>query len=127
VNDRGQASNFETTVRRAAALSLVLSLLGSCTDGDGIVEVYWQFLDVELDRVYPAGVAPDTCEIASASGVRYDLRVRLTILENTPSCVDDWENPDCQVIEPLLFPCNRSRGTALWGPPTPPAARPHPP
>jgi hypothetical protein len=105
-------------MRRTAALSLVLSLLGSCSDGDGIVEVYWQFVDVELQRVYPAGAEPDTCAFASESGVRYDLRVRLTIIENTPSCVDDRENPDCQVIEPMLFPCNRSRGTALSVPPS---------
>jgi hypothetical protein len=115
VSDRGQTKR---TMRRTAALSLVLSLLGSCSDGDGIVEVYWQFVDVELQRVYPVGPEPDTCEFASEGGVRYDLRVRLTIIENTPSCVDDRENPDCQVIEPLLFPCNRSRGTALSVPPS---------
>jgi hypothetical protein len=105
-------------MRRLAGASLVLSLLGSCSDGDGIVEVYWQFEDAELHRVYPAGIEPDTCELESQGGVRYDLRVRLTIVENTPSCVDDWSNPDCQVIEPLLFPCNRSRGTALSVPPS---------
>jgi hypothetical protein len=104
------------TMRRY--LLLVLPLLGSCSDGDGIVEVYWQFVDVELQRVYPAGVEPDTCELESQGGVRYDIRVRLTIVENTPSCMDDWSNVDCQVVEPIVFPCNRSRGTALSVPPS---------
>lgn len=94
------------------ASALLLSL-SSCSQGDGIVEVYWQFEDAELQRVYPVGVEPDTCEFESQSGILYDLRVRLTIVENTESCRDDWTNPDCQIIEPLLFPCNRSRGTAL--------------
>lgn len=102
----------------AAALSLALLSLGSCSDGDGIVEVYWQFDDADLRRIFPVGVEPDTCELESQSGVRYDLRVRLTILENTDACRDDWSNPDCQIIEPLMFACNRNRGTALSVPPS---------
>jgi hypothetical protein len=98
-------------------LLLPLSL-GACTDGDGIVEVYWQFDDADLRRIFPVGVEPDTCELTSESGVRYDLRVRLTIVENSEACSEDWTNPDCQIIEPLIFPCNRSRGTALSVPPS---------
>lgn len=118
-----QATNMTTTTtttttRRVAAASFVLSLLGSCSDGNGIVEVYWQFNDAELRRVYPVGVEPDTCELESQSGVRYDLRVRLTIVENTPTCSANWTDPGCQQIEQLLFPCNRSRGTALEVPPS---------
>ena len=101
-----------------ATLSLALVSLASCGEGDGIVEVYWQFEDSNLRRIFPVGVEPDTCEFESMSGVRYDLRVQLTIVENTESCRDDWSNVDCQVIAPLLFPCNRSRGTALSVPPS---------
>lgn len=105
-------------MRRVAIASLVLGLLGSCSDGNGIVEVYWQFDDAELRRIYPVGVEPDTCELESQSGVRYDLRVRLSIVENTPTCSANWEAPGCPLVEQQTFPCNRSRGTALEVPPS---------
>jgi hypothetical protein len=105
------------TSPRPYLLAALLSL-GACSEGDGIVEVYWQFEDANLRRIFPVGVEPDTCELPSVSGVRYDLRVRLTIVENSESCEEDWSNPDCQIIEPVLFPCNRSRGTALSVPPS---------
>jgi hypothetical protein len=113
-----RASKQSSNVLRRVAASLLLPLLGSCSDGNGIVEVYWQFNDADLRRVYPVGVEPDTCELESQSGVRYDLRVRLTIVANTQTCIDDWNDPGCEVIEQLLFPCNRSRGTALEVPPS---------
>jgi len=94
-------------------LWLVVFLLASgCAEGEGIVEVYWQLEDENLRRIYPQGDSADTCEFTSASGTRYDLRVRLSIIENTQACADDPSNGDCQVIEPELFPCTRARGTA---------------
>lgn len=90
-----------------------LVLLGACGDPDGIVEVYWQFDDAKLERLFPLGEYPTTCEFESQSGIRYDLRVQLTIVENTQACTDDPTSAECQVIEPKLFPCNRFRGTAL--------------
>ena len=99
------------------ALAPALASLG-CGESDGIVEVYWQIEDARLERVYPQGQRSDTCEFHSQSGIRYDLRVRLTIVENTPDCTLDWSSEACQVIEPVLFPCNRSRGTAKSVPPS---------
>lgn len=94
-------------------LMLIATLLASgCAEGEGIVELYWQFEDDDLRRIYPQGESADTCEFTSASGTRYDLRVRLSIIENSQACADDPGNADCQVIEPVLFPCNRARGTA---------------
>lgn len=87
-------------------------LATACGESDGIVEVYWQFEDRNLKRIFPQGDVADTCEFTSASGIRYDLRVRLTVLENTEACAATPDEPACQVIDPVLFPCNRRRGTA---------------
>lgn len=101
--------------RFLACAPLALVMLGSCGEGggDGIVEVYWQFDDAELERLYPLGELPDTCELESRSGIDYALLVRLTIARNTEACAEDWANPDCQVIAPITFSCDRFRGTAL--------------
>ena len=98
---------------RARELLLAIALLASaCTEEPGIVEVYWQFEDRNLERIFPQGDVADTCEFTSASGIRYDLRVRLTVVENTDACAATPDDPACQIIEPVLFPCNRQRGTA---------------
>ncbi len=92
-------------------LSLVLGA-SACAEGEGIVEVYWQFEDRDLERIYPQGDRGDTCGFTSASQIRYDLRVRLRVVENTDACAATPDEPACQIIEPVLFPCNRQRGTA---------------
>jgi hypothetical protein len=102
---------------RAGSLALAVLLLAGCGERDGIVELYWQFDDTKLRRIYPLGVEADTCGLQSQT-VDYDLRVRLNVLENTQACLDDPSNVDCQVVEPMLFPCNRPRGTALHVPPS---------
>jgi len=89
----------------------LVALLG-CAEGEGIVEVYWQFEDAQLRRIYPPGARPDTCDFTSSAGVAYDLRVRLSVVENTDACASQSDDPACQVIEPKLFPCDRFRGTA---------------
>lgn len=98
---------------RARECLLGLSLLGSgCAEAEGIIEVYWQFEDRNLDRIFPQGDSRDTCGFTSTSGIRYDLRVRLTVVENTEACAATPDDDACQIIEPVLFPCNRQRGTA---------------
>jgi hypothetical protein len=100
---------------RARELLLGLALLGStsaCAEGEGIIEVYWQFEDRNVERIFPQGDVADTCEFTSASGIRYDLRVRLNVVENTDACAATPDDAACQIIEPVLFPCNRQRGTA---------------
>lgn len=109
--------------RTSPGAALLMMLLLGCSDRDGIVEVSWQVEDASLERLYPLGFESDTCELSSASteqstGARYDLRVRLTIAFNTDACAADHSTADCQVIEPILFPCNRFRGTALDVPPS---------
>jgi hypothetical protein len=98
---------------RAREGLLALALLASaCAEAEGIVEVYWQFEDQNLERIFPQGDSADTCEFTSASGIRYDLRVRLNVVENTEACAATPDDAACQIIEPVLFPCNRQRGTA---------------
>lgn len=98
---------------RAREWLLATALLASgCGEAEGIVEVYWQFEDRKLERIYPQGDVTDTCDFTSASGIRYDLRVRLNVVENTEACAETPDDPACQIIEPVLFPCNRQRGTA---------------
>jgi hypothetical protein len=101
--------------RKLALIStLAAALLGAagCTEGEGLVELYWEFEDYQLNRIFPQGAAHDTCEFTSASGIRYDLRVRLSIVENSPACAEDPQASGCSIIEPITFPCNRARGTA---------------
>jgi hypothetical protein len=98
---------------RARELMVCGVLLASaCSEGEGIVEVYWQFEDTNLQRIFPQGDVADTCEFTSASGIRYDLRVRLQVIDNTEACAATPDDAACQIIEPVVFPCNRQRGTA---------------
>ena len=99
--------------RLALALGLTgLIVTGGCAEGVGMVEVYWQFEDRNLDRIFPQGAERDTCSFTSTSGIRYDLRVRLSVVENTEACATTPDDPGCQIIDPVVFPCNRQRGTA---------------
>lgn len=99
--------------RTALALVAATCVAGlSCSSGDGLVEVNWQFEDASLERIFPQGSRGDTCEFPSASGIRYDLAVQLTIAENSDACANGWEDPSCVVVEQRQFDCARSRGTA---------------
>jgi hypothetical protein len=95
-----------------ALLGLAVLACSACSERAGLIELAWQFDNAKLQRIYPLSDLADTCGIASQSGIRYDLQVRLTIVENTPACAADLSNLDCQVLEPISFPCNRFRGTA---------------
>jgi hypothetical protein len=94
------------------ALAFGLGPIAACAESEGIVEVYWQFEDDNLERIFPQGDQPDTCAFTSASGIRYDLAVRLRVVENSEDCVANSDSATCQIIEPVVFPCNRQRGTA---------------
>ena len=86
--------------------------MSGCADAEGLIEVYWQFEDQNLNRIFPQGASSDSCGFVSASGIRYDLVVRLSVVENSDACAAAPEDPGCQVIDPVVFPCNRQRGTA---------------
>lgn len=96
----------------AAGIGVALALAGGCAEGEGIVEVNWQFEDKDLQRIYPPGARSDTCGFISVDEIPYDLRVRLSVIENSEACAMGVEDPACQIIEPIVFPCNRFRGTA---------------
>lgn len=104
-------ADLTLAVRRPVLALCTLLTLGACAEGDGIVEVAWQFDDAGLQRIFPQGSLPDTCEFASAS-VRFSLVVRLRILENSAACADDPNADDCQEVLSETFPCYRYRGTA---------------
>ncbi len=100
---------------RALFTSLVL-LQAGCSVDTGAVEWAWVFVDQDGDTIFPGGVfdlgRTDACGLpgtTSEGGVRFDLSVELTICD--PTCTQGCEDPDCQVIAPLGFDCNNSRGS----------------
>jgi hypothetical protein len=102
--------------RLAAGLAL-LALLG-CGPDEGVVEVYWQFEDAQLDRIYPLGWRTSTCAFTDRAGDNYDIVVRLTIAHYTDACAEDHTDPSCHVVEPETFGCLTSRGTVTDVPPS---------
>ena len=104
----------------ARVLSLCTALLGSalvlaatgCGQQPGLVELAWQFDDAGLSRMFPQGSVRNTCTLPSADGLEYALKVQLRIVTNDEPCTADPSLPSCQVIDPLIFDCNRFRGTA---------------
>ncbi|NVB39608.1 hypothetical protein G6O69_17330 [Pseudenhygromyxa sp. WMMC2535] len=101
------------TPARVAPFFVVGALaLGACASEEGIVEVYWEIENAELERIFPQGLRSDSCGFESESGIRFDLEVQLTIAENSTACAEGWDTSDCAVIEQLSFDCARSRGTA---------------
>ncbi len=115
--ERAAGPTRRSTARTLPRLAFA-ALLGGCGTEHGIVEVYWQVEDAALERIYPQGSRPNTCDFTSRSGERFDLRVRLSIVRNTEACAAEPDAPDCSVIEPLLFACDRARGTATEVPPS---------
>ena len=104
----------------ARVLSLCTALFGSalvlaatgCGQQPGLVELAWQFDDAGLERMFPQGSLSNTCALPSADGLEYALQVQLRIVTNDELCTADPSLPSCQVIAPLIFDCNRFRGTA---------------
>ncbi|MCA9681581.1 MAG: hypothetical protein KC457_05255 [Myxococcales bacterium] len=96
----------------AAGLLATTLALSGCGREEGIVEVYWQLENADLDRLYPQGLRNDTCAFDSVSGERFDVQVQLTVAENSPECAVHWSDPACVIVEQLRFDCTRARGTA---------------
>ncbi|EDM81109.1 hypothetical protein PPSIR1_29875 [Plesiocystis pacifica SIR-1] len=91
-----------------------LASLTGCGSEEGLVEVYWQFQDGALEPIYPQGARDDTCEFLDSTGLRFNLRVQLTVAENDAACSTDegYEAAGCTVVVQEAFECNRGRGVA---------------
>jgi hypothetical protein len=99
-------------------LALVALSGSGCGRDEGVVEVYWQFEDATLERVYPLGYRATSCGFTDRSGIEFDLRIQLTIVHYTDECAADHTDPACQLVEPRLFDCERARGTITGVPPS---------
>lgn len=106
-------------VRRCASITawvLALASASGCSVDTGVVEWAWAFVDQDGDAIYPSGVfdvrRTSSCGLPGRIGteqVRYDLGAELVICD--PACAGGCEDPDCQVVAPLGFDCDRSRGS----------------
>lgn len=104
---------------RSTVLALIaLATLAGCGRDEGVVEVYWQFEDATLDRVYPLGSRSTTCGFTDRAGITFDIRVQLTLVHYTDACAANHADPACHVVEPVLFDCARARGTITGVPPS---------
>lgn len=95
-----------------AAMPLLLT--GACTADTGVLELNWAFVDDQIEPIYPAGYERDTCDLTGRVGDTerlYDMRVRVRISD--PTCEGGPGDPECRVLDPLVFPCNRARGTEM--------------
>ncbi len=102
-------------LRTIAAASLLVAL-SACSVDTGVVEWAWAFVDQDGDAIYPSGVfdlgRTSSCALPGrfdAELVRYDLAAELVICD--PECAGGCDDPDCQVVAPLGFDCDRSRGS----------------
>ena len=98
-----------------AAASLLVAAPG-CSVDTGVVEWAWAFVDRDGDPIFPSGVfdlgRTSSCALpgrTDSDQVRYDLGAELVICD--PECAGGCEDPDCQVVAPLGFDCDRSRGS----------------
>lgn len=88
----------------------------ACSVDTGVVEWAWSFVDQDGDAIFPSGVfdlgRTSSCALPGrfgAESVRYDLGAELVICD--PECAGGCEDPDCQVVAPLGFDCERYRGS----------------
>lgn len=100
----------------AIAVASVLVTAPGCSVDTGVVEWAWAFVDQDGDPIFPSGVfdlgRTSSCALpgrAASGSVRYDLGAELVICD--PECIGGCEDPDCQVVAPLGFNCERSRGS----------------
>jgi hypothetical protein len=100
----------------AAACLLLLTPSAACSVDTGVVEWAWAFVDQDGDAIYPSGVfdlrRTSSCGLPGRFGterVDYDLGAELVICD--PMCAGGCDDPDCQVVAPLGFDCDRSRGS----------------
>ena len=98
-----------------AAASVLVASPG-CSVDTGVVEWAWAFVDQDGDAIYPSGVfdlqRTSSCALPGRFGneqVRYDLGAELEICD--PQCPGGCDDPDCQIVAPLGFDCDRSRGS----------------
>lgn len=101
-------------LRTLAAASLLVA--SGCSVDTGVVEWAWSFVDQDGDAIFPTGVFDlgrnSSCALPGRMGtrqVRYDLGAELIICD--PECPSGCGDPDCQVIAPLGFDCERYRGS----------------
>lgn len=87
--------------------------LAACSPDLGVVEANWAFVDDRLTAIYPGGEEFNSCGLpATPEGdVLYDIAIELVISD--PECEGEVGDPDCDVVEPVRFPCNRDRGAVL--------------
>ncbi len=92
--------------------------VGGCVERDaGVVELAWVLVDRNGDPIYPGGVFSiddqrDSCDLPGVTGdgaIRYDLHVQVEICD--PACEAGCDDPTCLVMDPLVFPCDTSRGS----------------
>jgi hypothetical protein len=105
-------------VRSSLPAGLALIALLGCGPDQGVVEVYWQFEDANLDRVYPLGYRTSTCAFTDRAGDNFDVGVQLTIAHYTDACAAEPSDPSCHVVAPKIFGCLRARGTLTDVPPS---------
>jgi hypothetical protein len=96
---------------------LVPCVLAACADDRGVVEVNWVVVDRDGEPLFPGGALSvgarqSTCGFGGDGPdgrVTVDLRVELEICD--PACEAGCDDPSCQVVEPLRFPCTSARGS----------------
>ena len=100
----------------AIAVASLLVTAPGCSVDTGVVEWAWAFVDQDGDPIFPSGVfdlgRTSSCALrgrTESEQVRYDLAAELVICD--PECLGGCEDPDCQVVAPLGFDCDRSRGS----------------
>lgn len=105
-------------MRWATTLAAVpLLLTGACTADTGVLELNWVFVDDRFATIYPSGDERDTCDLSGVSGSDerlFDMRVRVRVSD--PTCEGGPGDAECRVLDPIVFPCNRARGTEMGVP-----------
>jgi hypothetical protein len=101
--------------RRALLVALVLVAAGCNEPETGIVELAWEFVDRDGDKIYPGGLfetsSRDSCDLPARAGsdtMTYDLGVRLEICDT--GCSAGCEDPDCLVVPAQRYDCKTFRG-----------------
>lgn len=102
--------------RAVAALSLLLGGTGCGGVDAGVVELSWEFVDRDGDKIFPAGLfedaGGDACDLPGrldGQGVTYDLGLLVEVCDT--ACPEGCGDPDCLVQPPLRFSCTSYRGS----------------
>jgi hypothetical protein len=99
-----------------AVFSAVLTLPACGPVDEGVVELAWEFVDRDGEKIYPGNLfeqtAQDACDLPARLGdqrITYDLGVQLEICDT--DCDAGCGDPDCLVVPPLRFDCKTYRGS----------------